>query len=101
MPFELFTALKHLHEALSTSAEKAQELQTEDGRRSQGELEASLAKAMRTREAFRDEARERAERNRRELKGLSLCHKPLAKAFRLGYLETLRNKTFQALLEDL
>lgn len=36
---------QQLSEALSSSAEKA-ELRTEDGRRSQGELEASLAKAM-------------------------------------------------------
>ncbi|CAE7253743.1 unnamed protein product [Symbiodinium microadriaticum] len=45
-------------------------LRTEDGRRSLGELEESLAKA-----------KQRAERGRREL---------------AGYLETLRSKTFQA-----
>jgi len=45
-------------------------LRTEDGRRSLGELEKSLAKA-----------KQRAERGRREL---------------AGYLETLRSKTFQA-----
>ena len=45
-------------------------LRTEDGRRSMGELEKSLAKA-----------KERAEKNRKELK---------------GYMESLRNKMFQA-----
>lgn len=43
---------QQLSEALSSSAEKA-ELRTEDGRRSQGELEASLAKAMRLKQSRR------------------------------------------------
>lgn len=64
---------KQLSELEASSCESKQDgasLRTEDGRRSMGELERSLAKA-----------KERAEKNRKELK---------------GYMESLRSKLFQA-----